>query len=260
MINREVTTDDQHFYILVISFFIILSTILIYYSIKRYGDMFIENERYKALEKINVIERDNYNNMVKSNEEIRSIKHDMNNMLISLGYFIKEGEYDKSISVINSQLNSINEKTFYTVNNSILQAFLNYYVNCNSDIKFNLNLNIQQELQVNDTDFISLLGNLFKNAVEAVNKLDSEDKMISIIFKTKNEKIFIQFQNIYSNLNMVDGKLYTTKSNTKDHGIGLSNIKNIVDKYNGFMNINTENKIFTIKLMLDNGKVKHNVK
>lgn len=224
--------------------------------IRQYGRISIENKHLKALEKINIIERDNYTNMIKSNEKIRSIKHDMNNMLITLSHFIKEGEYDKSISVINNQLNSINEKTFYTVNNDILQAFLNYYVNCNSNIKFNLDLNLQQESLIDDTDLISLLGNLFKNSVEAVNKLDNDNKIVSIVFKIRNGKVFIEFQNTYAYINMVDGKIYTTKDNNKEHGIGLSNVRNIVDKYNGLLKIDNENKIFSVQLMLDNGEGK----
>jgi len=40
-------------------------------------------------------------------------------------------------------------------------------------------------------------------------------------------------------------------SSKKNHyGIGLSNIKDIVEKYNGLVDIDTANNIFTVKITL----------
>ena len=45
-------------------------------------------------------------------------------------------------------------------------------------------------------------------------------------------------------------RLLSTKKDTMSHGIGLQNVKKIVDKYHGEMNITTDERKFYVKLIL----------
>ena len=42
----------------------------------------------------------------------------------------------------------------------------------------------------------------------------------------------------------------TTKEDKRNHGLGISNIRRAVQKYNGYADISCENKIFTIEIGL----------
>ena len=44
--------------------------------------------------------------------------------------------------------------------------------------------------------------------------------------------------------------LLTTKPFKEQHGIGLKNVKKIVEKYNGAMNVSTQEVIFCVNLIL----------
>lgn len=47
-------------------------------------------------------------------------------------------------------------------------------------------------------------------------------------------------------------ELRTTKADKENHGLGLKNIKSIVQKYEGNFQIEIENQIFRVKIYLPN--------
>ena len=53
------------------------------------------------------------------------------------------------------------------------------------------------------------------------------------------------------------GNLVTTKSDSENHGIGISSIKNAVLKYDGIVNILTNNNIFKIQILLYDKREKY---
>lgn len=53
---------------------------------------------------------------------------------------------------------------------------------------------------------------------------------------------------------------FTNKGNPEEHGIGLLNISDVVHKYNGVMNIEVQNGIFTISVLVPLCTSAHNIK
>lgn len=47
-----------------------------------------------------------------------------------------------------------------------------------------------------------------------------------------------------------NGKLVSTKKDYQNHGTGLKSVEKIADKYHGSVVIETENDLFTIKIIL----------
>ena len=43
---------------------------------------------------------------------------------------------------------------------------------------------------------------------------------------------------------------YSDKGNAKEHGIGLLNVSDVVQRYHGVMNVESEDGVFTIALLL----------
>ncbi len=50
-------------------------------------------------------------------------------------------------------------------------------------------------------------------------------------------------------LDAEQNKLLSTKEE-KGHGIGLANVRKMVEKYQGFMDVSNANQIFTVKVIL----------
>ena len=55
----------------------------------------------------------------------------------------------------------------------------------------------------------------------------------------------IEIENSYNGkLDIKEGKFLTTKTDKRFHGIGLSNVKRIVEKYNGLIEIQSGENVF----------------
>lgn len=61
----------------------------------------------------------------------------------------------------------------------------------------------------------------------------------------------IQIQNSYDGKLEKDyGRLFTTKRTKEEHGIGLENVRKIVHKYNGIMEVCPDGDLFCVILLL----------
>ena len=116
-----------------------------------------------------------------------------------------------------------------------------------SDIKLNLRIEIPQKLRFNDADICVILGNCLDNSIEAVCKLDDVSKRevnVDLVYRKKG--LLIKISNPFSGDIKKDTNrnLVTTKADKENHGMGLCSVKNAVSKYNGAMNISTDNSMF----------------
>ena len=94
------------------------------------------------------------------------------------------------------------------------------------------------------------MGNLLDNAIEAVEKI-KKDKYISINFKYDRKCAFINVINSFDNVvNFIGDKMVTRKKNGSAHGIGLESVQNIVEKYDGILDLEYENKKFVTSIIL----------
>ena len=129
-----------------------------------------------------------------------------------------------------------------------------------SDLKMDTDkLFFPQDLKIHNYDIGVILGNALDNAIEACKKLKE---------KEHNADVFIRFTSMQKgNLlvikieNSFDGKLLqkpkseypiTDKTDKENHGMGLANIKNTVEKYHGAMDFKVNGKIFILSIMVKN--------
>ncbi|MGN1126746.1 MAG: hypothetical protein ACI4RI_04830, partial [Ruminococcus sp.] len=102
-------------------------------------------------------------------ERISNIKHDMNNQLLCISQLIKNKEYDAAVECCDSSQEKL--KSVYTpisTHNPLLNAVLN--VAQDKAVKENIQLRINIEGSMlslpNNTDIVSIVGNLCDNAIE----------------------------------------------------------------------------------------------
>ena len=105
---------------------------------------------------------------------------------------------------------------------------------------------------IDDTDLYVLFGNAIDNSLEAVAKIDDKEKRnINLVIKNVNQFVAISLENYFvGEIELTkDGLPLTTKQDKDYHGYGTKSIKLIVDKYNGNMNISTENNVFSLNVI-----------
>lgn len=193
-----------------------------------------------------------------ANLNIRKLKHDIENHLMCIREYAVRKEFEGAIDYIDDILNGEN----YLKNNSeintgniVVDTLLNYKKSVmeKSDIKLNLRIEIPQKHRFNDVDICVILGNCLDNSIEAVCKLDDVSKRevnVDLVYRKKG--LLIRISNPFSGDIKKDtnGNLVTTKADKENHGMGLCSVKNAVSKYNGAMNISTDNSMFKVQILL----------
>ena len=97
-------------------------------------------------------------------------------------------------------------------------------------------------LKLTGVDISVLLGNALDNAIEASQKL-VDNKIISVIIANKNNYIWITvINNVEENVDV--DNMITRKIQKEYHGIGIVTMKAIVEKYDGEIYFECENKQF----------------
>lgn len=104
--------------------------------------------------------------------------------------------------------------------------------------------------QMAKSDIYSIFGNALDNAIQAVMTEAPENRSINIRVSDVAGMTQIVFENFCSRpLEMHEG-LPKTEKDQQYHGFGLRSIRYIIEKYEGHMNIDTKDQMFTLSLLL----------
>lgn len=227
---------------LIINSFVILE--LIYGLIKeiRYKK---QNKIIKAKEEIVL---DYYKATRENSDELIKIKHDIKNQL-QVAYAIAQKNERTSIGILDNIERKIeNIEIINYCKNDILNAILTIKMLEAKRSGLSLNIKIDNSVKINmkEIDICNVFSNILDNSIEASKKC--KNKNVTFCIFRKNNYIIIKCENAYENSFKKDsrGKMITSKLDAKNHGYGIKIIENIVNKYNGEMNIMVKNNIFKV--------------
>ncbi|GAA6410307.1 ATP-binding protein [Blautia hominis] len=240
---------SKWFGFLIVTAFIIFIIIILtmYRNIKEKNErIIIENQYFEF----------NYNNIYKNYKDSEKILHDFKTHIFILQNMIEKDEKSKAIEYINGiKKPIIGLENKIWIGNTIIDMILNYkfaeaYQN-NIEITYAVERIQLENLTIKEGELGIVLDNILSNAIEANNKLKGKEKVINLSVKCINEMIIITCKNSFdpSSLMYEEGKLQSMKNGAL-HGIGLQSIENIVEKYNGFMKLNHDDKFFFIGITL----------
>jgi len=180
-------------------------------------------------------------------------RHDFRNHINVILGKLQHKDKEDAISYIYEMSSDIYrlEQNIYTDNvviNSILLSKKKESEEHN--IKISLDLNMDYDIKVSDIDMCIILGNLLDNSIEACSNIEG-DRFIDLKIVSQDTRLIIKISNnTNGNLDEVDGKFLTTKK-SGIHGLGLTQIDEIVKKYNGYINRKHESNIFTTYINIE---------
>lgn len=194
----------------------------------------------------------------ESNLNIRNIKHDIKNHLICIKECMDRNDLDYAKKYIHELLNGENYLKINSIMNSgniVVDALINYKYMEMQRLKIELETHIEipYNMEFNDADICVILGNCLDNSIEAVSMIENlQLKKISIELIYRKSNLLLKIMNPYNGILKSDtrGEYITTKENARNHGIGLKSVKKAVQKYNGLVEINSENGIFRVQILL----------
>ncbi|WP_193708237.1 sensor histidine kinase [Alkalibaculum sporogenes] len=190
-------------------------------------------------------------------DSIRAIKHDISNHLSVISGYIQCNKYDDAKKYIHKLYKPIEiMNDLLDIEHPVISSML--YVKSmlaeKDNIKLDIDLRLNTEIKIKDTDLTILLGNILDNAIEACNSVDIQNRKISLKIYTVKSYFLVDCINTMNPQKVKYNKkeFYTTKEDTLNHGIGLKNIKIVVDNYEGDMKIQLSDREFSIKTTMIN--------
>jgi sensor histidine kinase regulating citrate/malate metabolism len=105
---------------------------------------------------------------------------------------------------------------------------------------------------VKPLDLCTIFGNAMDNAIESCVQIPETDKrQINIHSLSRGDSVVLTFRNTYHKKpDFSNGLPVTTKSDEKNHGYGLRNMRYIADKYHGTVNCTVEQDEFVLTILL----------
>ncbi len=195
--------------------------------------------------------------ILRGEEKIKALRHDMKHHLNELTLLAKKHEVSEIQNYLDQMKQFVeNQDELIASGNMEIDSVLNYMLQKAKreletvTIKVALPEKVRHSFDVN-----VLLGNLLENAMEAARETDK--KYLSVRVALKKGVLRIKIENSFLPSCLIRGNeqgkppaLLTSKASADSHGIGLGNVKKIVEKYNGTMEITTRNDIFCVNLIL----------
>ncbi len=189
-------------------------------------------------------------------DNVKSFKHDFNNIIYTIGGFVKTNDtknlkvYYDSISKDLKELNNLSILNPQIINNSgIYNLLVEKYKKASS---YNVTINLECFLDFNKVnislyELSRILGILIDNAIEASSL--TKEKQINILFRDsfKNHTQLIKIENTYKNKNIDKNKIFEKGVTEKQNhsGMGLWKVKQIINKNKNLKLItNIEKKYF----------------
>lgn len=192
-----------------------------------------------------------YKEIIITQNEIKAIKHDLNNHLISIKAQISTGQYDETIKYIDKLLDDLKVTTFINTGNTVLDAIITAKKNAAeaNGIIFKYDLCIPEKLQILPEDECVIFGNALDNAIEACDKV-KENKHIDLFLKYENNSLTCRISN--SAIKCEPPFFLTSKKDKKQHGLGIENMDRSLSKYNSITKITHSEDEYTLHFILMN--------
>jgi len=228
----------------------ILSIINIYLYLTAAKKEKIEKEKSYIMELFKT-QQTIYNNELKHQKEIRNLEHDMKNRMLGLKHYFSRGETKKGIEKIDEILEGYNGSG----NKLLLRDYIwETVIDTKIALAESKNISVMKKIHLGDYDGIDgidlciILGNLLDNAIEAEEKMDC--KKIEVILSEEMGFVYICIRNnIDSRVTHIDVSR-TSKHNSKNHGIGIKNVKEVTERYCGKVDFNVGGGMFVVTVLL----------
>lgn len=236
-----------------ISIFILLVFLAMIFLIQMISKTYQEN--MKLAEQIHMHEKNKERNktILQSTKSLQKWKHDYSNHLAVIHELIKSESYHQLSQYVSQQRESL-PQTFPIISTGhpIIDAILTdkYAIAQSEHISFLYSVVLPNHFPINDIEITGILGNLLDNSIEACINIEQKKDtppLIKVFLKPQRSMFHIHVENSSPGnyLYKRNGQLDSTKTDQKNHGKGLTHVKEIAERHSGFCNITAEKDCFT---------------
>ena len=226
--------------------------IIVFYLYHTYIDMYQKLHEKEILEQQVKIYSNQLEVIEQTQTKVRSLRHDMSHHIQELRRLTAQNEEDETLRYLDKMETAMtNEKEYVYSGNKEIDGILNYMLEKANDALQNVEIEIRNLRNLDEYSFelAVIMGNLLDNAIEAA--VQTKEKFLRFQMEEEKGVLYIQVANRYcGELLEKEGRLLSTKKDGEKHGFGLKNVKDIVEKNHGMIDIRYDDKLFVVDVVL----------
>lgn len=215
---------------------------------------YIENElKTRQVEKQLQRQVVHYQQYTRHVNDLRAFKHDCRHMVDTARHLLGSGEPEKALELLGEMRREMDVSLRYTQysNHVVVDAILQECAGrCRErGIAFTALVNLPETLGLGDLELCRIFGNLADNAYEACAQCTGADRFIALDSHPRDGWLTVQIRNSCTGaLPLRDGLPLTHKQDAAHHGLGLPSVRQLMESTGGFLQIETEPGVFTVRL------------
>lgn len=190
--------------------------------------------------------------MKESQSRIRALRHDMKNHMLAIKGLAKGLKSEKLIEYLDSMQEFIQiPSEQIDTGNKDLDSLFNFKLQRAKEEleKVETDIVLPEKMNLHSFDFNVIVGNLLDNAIAA--SVQTDERLLKLSIRMENGVLFLYMVN--SCMGIPEGVCEIRRLSEKSyvgHGIGLTNVQRIVEKYHGDMEMQCKDNYMETEIML----------
>ena len=185
--------------------------------------------------------------------QMRGWRHDYRSHIQAMKSYAASGDLaavQSYLDQLDTDLSAVD--TIVKTGNKMTDAILNSKISLagSKNIAVRADAHVPVALTTAELDLCIIIGNLFDNAIEASLALPPDERMIRVYMDMKGMRLYICFTNLTAvgKQNKTGGRFASTKGIGR--GLGQKRIDDIVARYGGWVDRNSEDGAFATEILL----------
>lgn len=237
-----------------------LGAFLVYHTVIRLLNEYHRNIELERRNHMLLLENLRYVTLRDRIEEARRAEHDLRHHVALMAAYLEDGEYDRLKTYLNGYRDSLPEDSpMVFCRNHAANLLLSYFARqaAGAGIDFAAHVDLPERLEIAESDFTVILGNLLENALQACTAQEGPKRQIVFRGKTMEHSLLITVDNTFEGTlkRDPDGALLSTKKGGS--GLGLASIRHIAARYGGMLRTECRDGMFCASVLLNLQGVSH---
>lgn len=234
-----------------------LSILLLIFIVLHIRNIHIKLEERAQIEyELKIMQKNYFQTLLEKEEDTRRYRHDMSNHILCISQIAKEEQAWRTLDYVQDlqkELSLISRRGYYT-GIDILDILLCHYLVGLENTIVSVKGNGNDKLHVTDVDLCIIFSNLIQNAIEEINKQEDKEKILSIEVKQGDFYTSIKIANSTTFILNESEVPVTQKKDRKNHGIGLKNVRETIERNGGKLELMADGKVFSAIVILKNDR------
>lgn len=210
-------------------------------------------QKNEAVRKALFLQQRYFEDTLRKEREKRALWHEWNHHIQALTVLCREGNFSEVESYVSELFRERGElvKAHVDTGNRLADYFISETIEQlrqSERFEYQIIGHFPSQVCIDDMDLSVLLANALDNAREALEQVKGR-RILIIEIRNYQNRLFVTIENtVGDGMGKVDG---TSKKNKREHGFGMSNMRQVADKYGGTLQYHIEERGGDRRFVLD---------